>query len=205
MNSFSVAIEGIDGVGKTTLIRKLEPLLHNLFKTKVIQAPGQTDAGQVIRRLVKNKDIPLSSKAQAHLFIADMWNTYNLEIEPYLSDSWLFLYDRCFLSTMVYQDLSIRYLNTHLKLFPPAPNLIIYLDCERSVESAEERDRFDHKDMKYFSALKSRYRNLLEILNGPYRVSCITTSNRDPFFIKDLILEQYHASKEKQEGQRPRI
>lgn len=184
--TLSIAIEGVDGVGKTTLVKQLNLSLHNTYKVKTIQAPGQTEAGQAIRSIVKSTKMDLCKEAQIHLFIADMWNTYRYEIEL-CTEVDIFLHDRSFLSTMAYQDISLKDIN----LFPPPPSLIIFLDIEPNLIDKDDDDRFDSRGLDYLKRIRDRYLYLLGDIRLHADINVRIVNNRDPVFIKKLIMDEY--------------
>lgn len=189
---FSVAIEGVDGVGKTTLIQSLNLELHNLYKTEVIRLPGETKAGSILRDLLKSKT-PLCSEAQLQLFLADMWNTYEYKVKN--SDADLIIYDRSFLSTLVYQELPID-----LTPFPIIPSLVIYMDLLSIREDIDKLDRYDSSESIQLKGRYIFYIKRLKELNPPFSIEVI--SHRNPSLVKNLIMEKYVGRKEKEEARK---
>lgn len=185
---FSVAIEGVDGVGKTTLIQSLNLELHNLYKTEVIRLPGETEAGSALRDLLKSKT-PLCREAQIQLFLADMWNTYEYKVKN--SDADLIIYDRSFLSTLVYQELPVD-----LTLFPIIPSLIIYMNLLPIRKDINESDRYDSSESTQLKDKYKFYIKRLRELNPPFSIEFI--SHRNPSLVKKLIVEKYLGRKKEE-------
>lgn len=164
-----IAVEGIDGAGKTTLIKSITPHLHNIIKLNTIQTPGGTEAGSAIRSLVKSSDIDISSNSMPYLFIADMWNTWDFIIKPTIDEPIYHITDRWWMSTLVYQSIPVSIVTSI-----PTPDLILFLDIhphiahERALArgTADNKDRFDNKGVDYFYRLRDRYKEV-------FRMDCL--------------------------------
>lgn len=107
--------EGADGSGKTTILANVKHRLEAMMgidSVVSVKYPGETELGAHIRTLLlhgqKDMDEPLTQQAQATLMLADMHLTNHLKVVPALKDEKIVLCDRYFLSTFVYQFLSIE-------------------------------------------------------------------------------------------------
>lgn len=99
-----VALEGIDGSGKTTLTRNLFALLQNdNFDVLLTKEPGATALGTQIREIIHHQTIPLSAQAQYLLFAADRAQHFSEIIIPNLKAKKLILSDRMADSSLAYQ------------------------------------------------------------------------------------------------------
>lgn len=101
---FLVAVDGIDGSGKTTMANLIHDALYERFRDRVmkIQYPGATVLGTEIRKLVKSvkADLKINPVAERLLFCADNIQTLQDIIVPGLkegkiivSDRWSFITD----------------------------------------------------------------------------------------------------------------
>lgn len=80
-----IAIEGIDGSGKSTLVQNLFVLLQEKqFDLLLTKEPGDTDLGKKIREIVQTQDMPIASKAEYLLFAADRAQHFSEMIIPAL-------------------------------------------------------------------------------------------------------------------------
>ena len=67
-----IAIEGIDGAGKSTLANAVySRLKRNGFDVILTREPGDTGLGKEIRTIVQTQKKPVCAKAQYLLFAAD--------------------------------------------------------------------------------------------------------------------------------------
>lgn len=99
-----VVLEGAEGVGKTTQLRRLAATLeHACGRCVVLREPGGTAVGEAIRRLLLDHMLAPSGSAEALLFLASRAQLVADSIRPALAKGQVILLDRFFLSTYAYQ------------------------------------------------------------------------------------------------------
>jgi len=165
-----VVFEGIDGTGKTSLIKMLKIILEQeKYSIVVLKEPtNNTEAGKKIRESYVTGRVPFEEEIQ--WFIDDReWNV-ETNILPSLKAESIILQDRYFFSTACYQGVrknddwaSIIAIN---RVMFPEPDLTIVIDVEP--ELALERITKDRVKENSFEALENlrKVRNLfLEIVN----------------------------------------
>lgn len=105
MNHPFFAVEGADGVGKTSLIEALTRELSNLkIPTVLVKDPGTTDFGNHLRSFLQRSDRkPLCFEAELLTFQAIKHQLVEEIILPSLSAGRVVISDRFGLSTCVYQ------------------------------------------------------------------------------------------------------
>ncbi|MEK7072782.1 MAG: dTMP kinase [Patescibacteria group bacterium] len=103
-----IAIEGLDGCGKTTQVIKIENYLKKIKKPfKLTNEPTNNVIGGIIKAYVEG-DIKLSSPVSLQLlFAADRANHLEKEIIPNLQNGINVITDRYFLSSLAYGALNI--------------------------------------------------------------------------------------------------
>jgi len=95
-----IALEGIDGCGKTTQARALAGALG----ARLTHEPGATDVGAQLRRLLLAPDSPPTTpRAEALLMAADRAEHVTLVLEPALAAGEWVVTDRYAASTIAYQ------------------------------------------------------------------------------------------------------
>jgi dTMP kinase len=101
---FLIALEGIDGAGKTTLANSIQSqcLKHNI-QIIVTKEPGATDLGTQIRALLLDKSLKTASRAEFLLFAADRAQHIEQVIKPALANNMVVISDRMADSSVVYQ------------------------------------------------------------------------------------------------------
>lgn len=99
-----IVLEGAEGVGKTTQIRRLgETLTARGIRHLAVREPGGTDVGDQIRRLLLDPGPELGARTEALLFMASRAELLDRVIRPALDSGLVVLADRFFLSTYAYQ------------------------------------------------------------------------------------------------------
>ncbi|MDQ6885899.1 MAG: dTMP kinase [Gemmatimonadota bacterium] len=99
-----VVLEGAEGVGKSTQVRRLaEWLEHRGVAAVVVREPGSSPLGENIRALLLDSVGDIPPAAEALLFMASRADLMARVIEPALTEGRVVLADRFFLSTYAYQ------------------------------------------------------------------------------------------------------
>jgi len=187
-----VAIEGIDGTGKTTLAEKLKNWLESRgFKAVVVKEPGNSIWGRKIRESYENMD----AMEELELFLKDRIADVKENILPKLCEGYVVLMDRYYYSNMAYQGArgidmhEIRSINEKIA---PKPDMVILLDCNpelclRRIENRGEKNRFE--SLEY---LKKVRRNFLNIAREDERVRVVDAgrSEREVFEEVKKLLSQ---------------
>ena len=99
-----IVFEGVEGVGKTTQIRRLgETLAARGIAYLGVREPGGTAVGNEIRRLLLEPGPGFSARTEAVLFMASRAELVDRDIRTALANGMVVIADRFFLSTYAYQ------------------------------------------------------------------------------------------------------
>lgn len=99
-----IVFEGVEGVGKTTQLRRLVQRLRAAGHDVVaVREPGGTAVGDEVRRLLLDPASQLESRTEALLFMASRAQLVADVIQPALMRGQFVVADRFFLSTYAYQ------------------------------------------------------------------------------------------------------
>jgi len=99
-----IAIEGIDGSGKSLLITNLQSKLASLKKPVITtKEPGGSALGNYLRTMLQEKPIPICAKAEFLLFTASRAQHFEERIIPALKQNKIVISDRLADSSIVYQ------------------------------------------------------------------------------------------------------
>ena len=142
-----VAIEGIDGSGKSTVISLLAEMLPGVYATR-------EPSGGPIGKLIKEWALRGGSSdphVDALLFAADRFEHYRREVKPKLMEGFLVVTERYVESSIAYQGAAgvpidfIVYINSLV----PKPDLTVILDVDPqiAVERISRRggaEKFEH-------------------------------------------------------------
>lgn len=131
-----IAIEGIDGAGKTTQTRLLaQTLADRGYCVTTLKEPTEGPWGQRIRGLAHNGR-NLSPTDEMFLFLKDRMEDVEKNIRPALAEKRIVIMDRYYLSNIAYQGalgLDMKEIRRMNEEFAPVPDLVIILDVAPSI------------------------------------------------------------------------
>ena len=165
-----ITVEGLDGSGKTTLVRGLADRLG----ATALREPGGEPGAERIRDLVKAH--PFDARAEALLFAAARAQLVATEIAPRLARGETVVIDRFVDSSLAYQGAgrglgidAVRAMNA----FAPIPDrtLLLRIDAETGLERVGGRgsaDRFE--DLTLLRAVAAAYDELAAAEPDRWRV-----------------------------------
>ena len=169
-----IVIEGPDGAGKTT---QAEILVNNLKSNgsdvKYYREPGSTPAGELLRNIVKDPNIPLSAQAQMLAILASRSELISEVIKPAISSGMTIVLDRYTPSTIAYRPETdkgfILELDSMLEF--PEPDLYIFLDADNKTlfersNAKQDNDRYDFQSEMIVTERINLYRDLHWVFNG---------------------------------------
>ncbi len=157
-----IAVEGIDGAGKTTISRFIAELLEKRgFRVKVFKEPGSSEYGNKIR----NSKERLSADEELELFLKDREIDVKENILPALKDGYAVVMDRYYFSNIAYQSARgidgnrIREMNEKIA---PKPDLTILLDVDAEIAIERVRKRGSLTPFEKVEYLKKVRENFLK-------------------------------------------
>jgi dTMP kinase len=191
-----IAIEGIDGAGKSTLAQALSAQLTSLQYTVVLtKEPGGTALGKKLREILQNQANPLDPKAEFLLFAADRAQHFHETVIPHLQKGHIVISDRMADSALAYQgygrglDLdTLRSINTWA-MQGLEPDIVLYIQVpyatarERIIKRnaqltsfEQEQESFLQKLVVGFDALLSNNPRCIKVdgTQDPDTVACVT-------------------------------
>ena len=159
-----IAVEGIDGSGKTTIVRHLvEELRKRGYDVVAFKEPTDSEYGKMIRQILKDRKV--SPEEELKLFIKDREFNVRNNILPALKDGKVVIMDRYYYSTMAYQGalgLDVERIKMLNKQFPK-PDLVIILDVSpetalKRIKAKRKPDRFE--DVEYLRRVREIFLSL---------------------------------------------
>lgn len=149
-----IVFEGGDGVGKSTQAYLLVDALtgHNIDAI-YMREPGSTVAGDMLRKLLKDKTVPLTERAQLMVICAARAQLIEETLRPALAKGQWVILDRYLPSTIAYRptvDRLVFDLLNHV-LDVPTPDVYVFLTANIKtvlgrVKAKDTADRFDNQD-----------------------------------------------------------
>ncbi|MCO8120651.1 dTMP kinase [Stieleria sp. TO1_6] len=182
-----IAIDGIDGVGKTTQIDGLADYLDSLGLSHVrTRDPGSSEIGAKLRELLLDSRLSMHRRTEAMLFMASRCEMVESTIKPTLAAGTSVISDRFLLANVVYQSVS----ETEQTISPELlwqmgdlangglrPNLTILLDMPAAAalqRIGRPADRMESRGAEYMEAVRQAYLTQL-----PSASRCTAVVNAD--------------------------
>jgi dTMP kinase len=167
---FLVVIEGVDGTGKSTLMRRLQAHCKGRRLECVLsREPTNGVWGTRLRESARTGRLPLEEELE--LFLRDRKEHVDELILPALGKGQVVLLDRYFISSAAYQGARGADPEQVLRRneeFAPAPDLVLLLDCDPEQTLQRVRARGDVADeFEKLDALR-RVRDLFLAIRRPY-------------------------------------
>lgn len=189
-----ISFEGTEGVGKTTLIRKIHQYFEQQGKEVVLtREPGGTPLAEQIRTLLLavNHDEQMSHDTELLLIYAARAQHLQQVILPALAAGKIVLSDRFTDASFAYQCSGRGLSQEKLQLLNQTfvakmPNITFWLDApiELGMTRARERgalDRFEQEKLSFFAKVRSGYETLWQA--EPERIKRLdATQNADVVF-----------------------
>lgn len=165
-----IALEGVDGSGKSTVGKALVQRLGDLGEEAIlVREPGGTDVGEAVRRLLLDSD-SLDHWAEVFLFAAQRAELAREVIAPALEEGTWVVSDRTYYSSIAYQgrarglgEETVRSIN-ETGLEGVLPDHVFVLDVEPDVALARQDnpDRIGKEGIDFQAAVRSCYLDLAE-------------------------------------------
>jgi dTMP kinase len=168
-----LALEGVDGSGKTTQAHLLaEALKGRGLPVVLTQEPSDGPAGQQLRRYLAGPSRHLSPAGELALFVADRREHVAQVIDPALAAGQVIITDRYYYSSVAYQGalgLNPARILADNEAFAPRPHLVFILTLPPALALARlaqspGRRRQVSEDRDYLERVAAIYASL----SGPH-------------------------------------
>jgi len=179
-----ITLEGIDGVGKSSLVPHVNELLGTYVKTLITREPGGTPVAEAVREiLLLNWDEEFAPATELLLMFAARSQHVTEVIEPALNMGVWVICERFSDASYAYQsggrNINAAFIDSLAELVHGDywPDLTLYLDID--IELARKRrldsedDRIEGAGLEFFRKARERYR---ELTNRTPRIKQIDAS-----------------------------
>lgn len=174
MRGIFITIEGPDGAGKTSVIKKLIPMLVKTVQQEIVatREPGGSRIAEEIRELILNpENIEMDIRTEALLYAAGRRQHLVEKIIPALETGKVVICDRFVDSSLAYQGVArgigiseVAEIN-QFATDNLSPDLTLYLDIEahlgleRINQNKDNRqfDRLDQETLEFHEKVRSAY------------------------------------------------
>lgn len=189
-----IALEGIDGCGKSTVIESLEGLIHDP-DILLVREPGSTKISEKIRNILLDvKHQEMDRWCEAYLYAASRAQLVHEVIKPALAMQKVVLVDRFIDSSLMYQglgrDCSIREIKrlNRQAIDGCKPDLTILFDCPAKIALARrkgrKKDRIESEDVEFFEKIREGY---LSLAKANRYHTIVIDATQDPEIIKQEV------------------
>ncbi len=160
--SYFIALEGIDGCGTSTHSHLLKGFLESKgLKVHLTMEPSESDIGRLVRKYLKDKDVPPTTDAL--LFASDRDLHYKNEIKNKLEEGYIVISDRYLESSIVYQSVQSDKISVdwvkEINKFVGLPDITIILDIDPKIALArkEDEDLEKFEDTNFLDKVRDLY------------------------------------------------
>jgi dTMP kinase len=190
---FLIAIEGIDGAGKTTQAHFVQDALI-ARKLKVVRTKEPTTGhwGQVLRDSALTGRLSLEEEIET--FIKDRTEHVQSIINPAIEQGQIVIVDRYYFSSMAYQGArghDVEDIMRRNEEFAPEPDLLVILDLDPKTGLQRIRTRGDRANHFEKTGTLKKAREIFLTIKKPY--SYILSGTQEPDKLRDLIVRQFSA------------
>jgi dTMP kinase len=188
---YLIAIEGIDGAGKTTQAHHVQHVLQSRSLCVIrLKEPTTGHYGQILRDSSNTGRLSLDEEIET--FIKDRKEDVETNIRPALEEGKIVILDRYYFSNMAYQGArgadpeDIRQRN---EAFAPEPDLLVILDLEPKAGLERIRTRGDRANHFEKTGALRNARKIFLSIRKPYLYCVDATRSVDE--IRDLIVQKF--------------
>ena len=198
-----ITFEGIDGCGKTTQSKMLADFLSAIGRDVILtrEPGGETEVCKKIRSLIfdNNEGEEICKEAELLLFAADRAQHLNKIILPAIERGSIVICDRYMHSTYAYQGCEgvgknkIDLANLLAKTI--RPDLTIFLKvipalAKSRVNRRGSSNKYDDKDINYYSKLARKYETAFNCVGSPYYlIEYGESKEKTHCIIRDLVFD----------------
>lgn len=167
-----IALEGIDGCGKSTVAK----LLHSIYLGSVLTKEPGSEHDKIcseLRKLILGNEA--SNEVKMLMFIADRLQHLNKVVIPALKSGKMVISDRCYISSLVYQggEFGVDVVDNLMRKFTfIEPDIIFYLDVDPKIALTRIKKRIEQPNC-YDNDLEARRKAYLSVIRGKKNVVTI--------------------------------
>ena len=191
-----ISFEGIDGSGKSAMMRKVAKwLVENGFHVFSTREPGGTHQGRELRKMLLHSEVGgMDDVSETLLFALDRAFHCQRTIKPALTAGKVVLSDRFSDSTLAYQgggrgmDISALQSLNSFATSGLEPDITILLDIDPEVAQcrlSDGKDRMEQENIDFFCRVAKAYRQLAS--ENPTRIKVIDASSDMEAVFKDIL------------------
>ena len=176
-NNFFIVVDGIDGAGKSEIVKKIHNYLfskNKRFRILTTREPTNGEFGRKIREIIELEKDPLSNMAKLiDLFIKDRQQHLEKTIEPFLSQANgdevnILISDRYYYSTIAFQGAQGASINELIeknsRFRRPDIAFILDLNPETALKRIESRFKEKFEQLAFMKKIRENFIKLPRLL-----------------------------------------
>jgi len=174
-----LAFEGIDGSGKSSLIKRLSEVLSNQqINNKIVREPGGTKVGEGVRELLLSHDYEVDALTEALLFCSQRSQLIAEVVKPEVNKGIKILSDRSAYSSVAYQGVgrglgyeTIYQLND-IAVNSFWPERVVLLDIDPTISLSRQKvaDRIGSDKVDFFNKVREGYLRLADEFDNNFLI-----------------------------------
>lgn len=177
-----ISLEGPDGCGKTTIMKKIKTYLDDRSIDYIqVREPGGTEIGEEIRSIIlDNKNTEMADETESLLYAASRSQLISEKVKPSLKEGINVLSERFVLSSLAYQGIGRGLGVKEVKAINdfgtgglvPDLTLFFYVNPELSLrrKTAKGGDRLEEEGSDFHRKVYDGYMELIELYPENIRV-----------------------------------
>ena len=195
MKGIIISIEGGEGSGKGTVIKKLKEMFPDFVFTR---EPGGCKIAEEIRNVIVDKEnVGMTPVTEAMLFAAARNQHLVDKVIPALNNGKVVVFDRYYDSSLVYQGIArglgmdVVWEINKVAVGDCIPTLTLYLDIEpekglaRIMENNRETNRLDLESMEFHNKIRNGYLELAQMF--PERIKVVNADQTPEAVLQDVV------------------
>lgn len=192
-----ISLDGIDGVGKSTQIQRLNDwLLDWGHQVLCVRDPGSSPVGVKLRELLLDSEMEMHRRTEAMLFMASRCEMIEQTIRPALEAGTTVISDRFLLANVVYQSVGQEDVVSPELLWRLGdlannglrPDLTLLLDMSAEVSMRRltgPADRMESRGVEYMEMVRQAF--LRELPNSSPHVAVIDADQSPDQVATDIV------------------
>jgi dTMP kinase len=175
-----VTVEGLEGSGKSSLIKTLEGLIKSRkLSCKIYREPGTTRVGEKIRKILLDKNnSEISPHTELLLYLAARTQLIEEKLAKDINRYDVIICDRFFDSTLAYQGYALglrkaaeKGVNVFSLGFVPDITFFLDVDPQLGLSRLKSLDRIESRPLSFHNRLREGYLRLAK--KNPSRIKII--------------------------------
>ena len=174
-----LAFEGIDGSGKSSLIKRLSEVLSNQqINNKIVREPGGTKVGEGVRELLLSHDYEVDALTEALLFCSQRSQLIAEVVKPEVNKGIKILSDRSAYSSVAYQGggrglgYETIYQLNDIAVNSFWPERVVLLDIDPTISLSRQKvaDRIGSDKVDFFNRVREGYLRLADEFDNNFLI-----------------------------------